>query len=157
MTQPHQGVWTDKFASNSIADLEDGLAHVLSLQAQRVQKQIDSEPPEDAKLRAEHEKQIDKNLDKVFKNGQSLLLTKRPRPTAARPGTAIESQRVQLPTRPDGRLIAQALSEMEQRSIEAGYEFDRERITDDEIWDWLAARGDVMPRTREQRAIESAF
>lgn len=157
VTSPPQGVWTDKFAANSVADLEDGLAQVLSLQAKRVQALIDTEAPEDPKLAAEHEKRIDKNLDKVFKNGQALLLTKKPRPGVNSANHRASERMDGLPAAPTGPLIAKALDEMEQFALESGFEFNRESVNPEQVWDWLAARGDVQPLPREQRAIDSAF
>lgn len=154
MTDNKLGIWTDKFSSSSVEDLEDGLLAVLALQASRVQELIEQPLTDDAtpEQQLRHSERIDKQLDKVFKNGLSLRNAKASNRTAVK---KVDSERAgEIPERPTPQMLADGLAEMERRALLAGDGFDREAISEYEVWDFLTENGEVMPRPNE---LENAF
>ena len=145
-------VWTDHFSSGSVDDLERGLTEVLRLQAERVRddmtvlKNMEIEDPKD---KMKMETRVDRNLDRVFKNGMALRATKVP---TQRSGRFIPSE--QLPAEPSPRMIASAFEQMEQEAIEAGRFFDRGAVNANQVWDWLADRNEVQPRPQSMKELE---
>ena len=131
--EPAQGVWTRKFANGSIEELEVGLGMVLALQAKRVEKMIDTPLPETATVaeRTRHEAEIDKQLDKVFRNGLALRNAKKPKPIGARERKIIdaeaESNKPEFPPTPP--MVAAAYRELEELMRANDPQFDRSTLT----------------------------
>lgn len=151
---PHQGVWTEYFASGEVEDLEIGLGHLLKLQADRIQGRMKrlAEMPEDtdAKVLEEMDERIAKDMDKLYKNGMSLRNAKSPRALSARAQKAQEQPA--LPTVPTNQMWVTALD-----AIEATKHIARENISQAEARKWMVDNGLLAPTNVIQGQIEGKF
>lgn len=130
--EPAQGVWTRKFANGSVEDLETGLGMVLALQAKRVEKMIETAPSDDETPadRAKREIEIDKQLDKVFKNGLALRNAKKPKAPTAREQKVIEGEieASKKPYPPTPPMVAEAFRELAEIMQANDPNFDRSQL-----------------------------
>jgi hypothetical protein len=149
-SEPKMGVWTKMFANGSVESLEDGLAAVLSMQAERVGAMIEEELPADASAADKLKRtiEIDKQLDKVFKNGLALRNAKMPRALPGPRGRKqIESEREDLPMNPTPQQVSEAMHELQ----ELGYE--RENITPTDVRNHLIGQRAISAGSAEDRVF----
>jgi len=135
MTEGSGGIWTSSFESGMVEDIDLGLARILQIQADRVQKLLDEPMPEEwkEKDRLRHQERIDRNLDKLYKNALAFRNAKAPKAVAG--GKVIDPEgNEQLPQSATPAMLAAAIDDLVAIGI------PRENITRTDALEHLAAQ-----------------
>lgn len=129
-----------------VGSIETALGQVLQLQAQRIQEQMNEGPGAEAtaKQQADHRKDLDKNINNLFKNGLALRNAKAAAAAksggSTNPGVLLDDDGNEIPTRVTPELMAWALDDLEKSGL------NRRSVT----------RTDVVEHLREHRKLAPA-
>lgn len=131
--------------TTEVAQLDDVLGQVLSLQAQRVQTAMNNPPDDSAtpKQRADFQKELDRNINNLFKNGMSLRNAKAASKTPSKAGVVLDSDGKEVPKHPTSELLSWALDDMEKAGL------DRRSLGRQDAVAHLRDCGKILPEAPE--------
>lgn len=123
--------------------IEDALGSVLNLQAARIQKALDEGPGDAAtpKMKADHQKELDRNINNLFKNGLALRNAKAASKTPTKQGIVLDDEGKEIPKNATATLLAWAIDDLTAAGL------DRRSLSRNDAIEHLRAVGKILPET----------
>ncbi len=129
-----------------IGKIEDALGSVLNLQAARIQKALNEGPGDEAtsKQRADHQKELDRNINNLFKNGLALRNAKAASKTPTKQGIVLDDEGKEIPKNATATLLAWAIDDLTAAGL------DRRSLSRNDAIEHLRAVGKILPETPDE-------
>lgn len=130
---------------DGVGDIDNALGAVLGLQARRVEAAMKNAPDDSAtpKQKADYQKELDRNINNLFKNGLALRNAKAASKTPSKAGVVLDSDGKEVPKHPTSELLSWALDDMEKAGL------DRRSLGRQDAVAHLRDCGKILPEAPE--------